>query len=63
MKGSYSNNRLIIHDHKSIKIITFKFYLTPRTKENDSIYKLDSRMSIAPDFAVSVLSGLCLDKR
>ena len=32
-KGSYSNNRLMIHDHKSIKIVTFKFYLTPRTKE------------------------------
>ena len=52
MKGGSSNNRLIIHDHRSIKIITPNFYSNPLSKE---IWfhkeNIDSPTSIAPDFA------------
>ena len=33
IKRSSSNNRLIIHDHRSIKTISPKFYSNPKSKE------------------------------
>ena len=49
LKGSSSYYRLIIHDHRRIKIITPKFYSNPRSKEKTSI---DIIMLIAPDFQI-----------
>ena len=48
---------------KVLKSLPLNFIQLLELKKFDSINKLDSRMSIAPDFAVSALSGLCLDKR
>ena len=46
-----------------LKSLPLNFIQILEQKKFDSINKLDSPTSIAPDFAVSVLSGLRLDKR